>query len=50
MLGSSNAIVRMGAVKIRGTLGVLDPLNKVPFKGAISRFRKGPLEGFKGSL
>ena len=30
-------------VRIRGTLGDIDPLNKVPFKRAISRAQKGPL-------
>ena len=30
-------------VRIRGTLGDKDPLNKVPFKRATSRVRKGPL-------
>ena len=30
-------------VRIRGTLGDIDPLNKVPFKGATSRVQKGPL-------
>ena len=30
-------------VRIRGTLGHPDPLNKVPFKKAISRIKKGPL-------
>ena len=30
-------------VRIRGTLGDVDPLNKVPFKRAISRAQKGPL-------
>ena len=27
---------------IRGTLGDIDPLNKVPFKRATSRVQKGP--------
>ena len=30
-------------VRIRGTLGDIDPLNKVPFKRAISKVKKGPL-------
>ena len=30
-------------VRIRGTPGDIDPLNKVPFKRAISRVQKGPL-------
>ena len=30
-------------VMIRGTLGDIDPLNKVPFKRATSRVQKGPL-------
>ena len=30
-------------VRIRGTLGDIDPLNKVPFKRAISSVKKGPL-------
>ena len=29
-------------VRIRGTLGDLDPLNKVPFKRATSKVQKGP--------
>ena len=29
--------------RIRGTLGDIDPLNKVPFKRATSRVQKGPL-------
>ena len=29
-------------VRIRGTLDNIDPLNKVPFKRAISRLKKGP--------
>ena len=32
-------------VRIRGTLGDIDPLNKVPFKRAKSRVKKGPLLG-----
>ena len=33
-------------VRIRGTLGDIDPLNKVPFKRARSRVQKGyPLNG-----
>ena len=30
-------------VRIRGTLGDIDPLNEVPFKRALSRAQKGPL-------
>ena len=30
-------------VRIRGTLGDIDPLNKVPFKRATRRVKKGPL-------
>ena len=30
-------------VRIGGTLGDIDPLNKVPFKRAKSRVQKGPL-------
>ena len=30
-------------VRIRGTLGDIDPLNKVPSKRARSRVQKGPL-------
>ena len=33
----------MLGVGIRGTLGDIDPLNKVPFKRARSRVKKGPL-------
>ena len=29
--------------RIRGTLGDIDPLNKVPFTRAVSRAKKGPL-------
>ena len=32
-------------VRIRGTLGDMDPLNKAPVKRATSRVQKGPLEG-----
>ena len=32
-------------VRIRGTLGDIDPLNEVPFKGATTRTKKGPLKG-----
>ena len=35
-------MVPMGA-RITGTLGDIDPLNKVPFKRARSRVQKGPL-------
>ena len=31
--------------RIKGTLGDRDPLNKVPFKRAISRVQKGPSKG-----
>ena len=30
-------------VRSRGTLGDIDPVNKVPFKSATSRVQKGPL-------
>ena len=30
-------------VRIKRTLGDIDPLNKVPFKRATSRVQKGPL-------
>ena len=30
-------------VRIGGTLGDIDPLNKVPIKRAIPRVKKGPL-------
>ena len=30
-------------VRIKGTLGDIDPLKKVPFKRAISRLKNGPL-------
>ena len=30
-------------VRIRGTLGDVDPLKKLPFKRAASRVQKGPL-------
>ena len=32
-------------VRMRGTLGDIDPLNKLPFKRARSGAQKGPLEG-----
>ena len=35
-------------VRIRGTLGDIDPLNKVPFKRAISRVKKGSPEYYLG--
>ena len=35
-------------VRIRGTLGDVDPLNKVPFKRTTSSIQKGPRYG--GSL
>ena len=37
-----DARMRLG-VRIKGTLGDIDPLNKVPFKRATSRVPKGPL-------
>ena len=40
-LGGAQGLV---GVRIRGTLGDIDPLNKVPFKRAISRAKKGPLQ------
>ena len=36
------SLLHMG-VRIRGTLGDIDPLNKVPFKRARSRVQKGSL-------
>ena len=33
---------RLG-IRIRGTLGDIDPLNKVPFKRPTSRVEEGPL-------
>ena len=51
MLGAWAKAQRTGAscfwvgVRIRGTLGDIDPLNKVPFKRARSRVQKGPLQG-----
>ena len=35
--------LRLFGVRIRWTLGDTDPLNKVPFKRARSRVKKGPL-------
>ena len=35
-------VIRVG-VRIKGTLGDIDPLNNVLFKRAISRVKKGPL-------
>ena len=35
---------------ITGTLGDIDPLNKVPFKRATSGVQKGPLEGVSRRL
>ena len=35
--------VRFLGVRIRGTLGDIDPLNKVPLKRVTSRVQKGPL-------
>ena len=37
-------VLGLGA-RIRGTLGDIDPLNKVPFKRAGSRVKKGPFKG-----
>ena len=34
---------RILEVRIRGTLGDIDPLNMVPFKRATSKVQKGPL-------
>ena len=31
--------------RVRGSLGDVDPPNKVPFKRARSRVQKGPLQG-----
>ena len=39
----SQAKLSQVGVRIRGTLGDIDPLNKVPFKRATSRVQKGPL-------
>ena len=36
-------ITSLLGVRIKGTLGDIDPLNKVPFKRATSRAQKGPL-------
>ena len=37
-------------VRIRGTLGAIDSLSKVPFKRARSRVQKGPLlRGFSNT-
>ena len=36
-------VISFLGVRIRGTLGDMDPLNKVPFKRATSRVQKGPL-------
>ena len=41
-LGRCKAPLLLG-VRIRGTLGAIDPLNKVPSKRATSRVQKGPL-------
>ena len=38
----AQAVIALG-VRVRGTLGDIDPLNKVPFKRATSRVQKGPL-------
>ena len=46
MPGLCGAGLKMMGVRIRGTLGDIDPLNKVPFKRARSRVQKGyPLRG-----
>ena len=37
------SLVGTVGVRIRGTPGDVDPLNKVPFKRATSRVEKGPL-------
>ena len=37
-------VITLLGVGIRGTLGDIDPLNKVPFQRATSRGRKGPLQ------
>ena len=36
-------MISLLGVRIRGTVGDLDPLNKVPFKRATSSVQKGPL-------
>ena len=41
-LRGSRESLKLG-VRIRGTPGDIDPLNKAPFKRAISRVKKGPL-------
>ena len=40
---ATTAVFYTLGVGIRGTLGDIDPLNKVPFKRARSRAKKGPL-------
>ena len=42
MVDTGRMVALLG-IRIRGTLGDIDPLNKVPFKRAISRAKKGPL-------
>ena len=42
-MGLQHSRCRLLGVRVRGTLGDIDPLNKVPFKRAISRGKKGPL-------
>ena len=44
-LSSVSVLMPSSRVRIRGTFGDIDPLNKVPFKRARSRVWKGPLEG-----
>ena len=43
----TEAIAEAGrwGLRIRGTLGDIDPLNKAPFKRARRRVQKGPLQG-----
>ena len=41
----NSAIRGVIGFRISGTLGDIDPLNKVPLKRAISRVKKGLLEG-----
>ena len=38
-------LCRLYMTKVRGNLGDIDPLNKVPLKRAISGVKKGPLYG-----
>ena len=43
-LPQSESHTQLGVgARIRGTLGDIDPLNKIPFKRARSRVKKGPL-------